>query len=45
MKPTTFKAVVKCLHPESRKHVSAKELDETCGLLTQWKKDRDKAAS
>ena len=39
----TFNKVVRCLHPEFRKHVSAADIDEACGLFTQWKKDRDKA--
>jgi hypothetical protein len=43
MKRATFNKVVRCLHPESRSHVTKSDLDEACGLFTQWKKDRDKA--
>jgi hypothetical protein len=43
MKRGTFNAVARALHPESRQHLTASELDEACGLFTQWKKDNDKA--
>jgi hypothetical protein len=43
MNRDTFNKVVRCLHPTSRPNVSAAELDEACGLFTQWKKDRDRA--
>jgi hypothetical protein len=43
MNRTTFNAVVRCLHPESRSNVSAAEIDKACGLFTQWKKDWGKA--
>jgi phage shock protein A len=39
----TFRAVVRCLHPQSRGDATPKQIDEACGLFMEWKKDQDKA--
>jgi hypothetical protein len=42
MPRATFAAVISCLHPDQRKKRTEKEIDEACGLFTQWKQDQDK---
>ena len=37
-----YNALVTCLHPD-KPQPTEKQRAETCGLLTQWKKDQDKA--
>jgi hypothetical protein len=41
MQRATFVAVTKALHPDERHKLTAKQIDEACGLFTQWKKDQD----
>jgi hypothetical protein len=38
MPQRTYAAVIKCLHPDQRQHLTAKQIDEACGLFTQWKR-------
>lgn len=38
-----FNVVIPCLHSDTRNHMTAKQLDHACGLLTEWKTDKDKA--
>jgi hypothetical protein len=38
MPDATFRALIKCLHPDQRRRMTPKQIDEACGLLTQWKK-------
>lgn len=44
MPQDTYNAVIKCLHPDERTKRTPKQLDEACGLFTQWKKDQDARA-
>ena len=38
-----FNVIVPCLHSDTRKHLTAKQIDHACGLLTEWKANKDKA--
>jgi|SRR6516165_8122946 hypothetical protein len=42
MPDATYRAVVKCLHPDMRRGMTPKQIDEACGLFTQWKKAQDR---
>jgi hypothetical protein len=36
-------AIARCLHPDSRKHVTEVEKDDAFKLFTAWKATKDKA--
>lgn len=42
MPEATYKAIVKCLHPDERLKRTPKQIDDACGLLTQWKAEMEK---
>ena len=32
----TYNAIIKCLHPDERAKRTPKQIDEACGMLTEW---------